>query len=126
MSSARQVLGERGERVAERWLERRGWHVVDRRYRSGHRDIDLVVERASDEGRVVVFVEVKTRVSDGYGGPAAAVNWRKQREMVRAARAWMDKFRRPGDSFRFDVMAVVWRTGVEPEIVHLENAFSVG
>ncbi len=120
------MLGERGERIAERWLGERGWRVVDRRYRSGHRDIDLVVERASDGGRLVVFVEVKTRVSDGYGGPAAAVNWRKQREMARAARAWMDRFRRPGDSFRFDVVAVVWRTGAEPEIVHLENAFSVG
>ncbi len=44
MLATRQVLGERGERIAERWLISRGWSIVDRRFRSGHRDIDLVVE----------------------------------------------------------------------------------
>ena len=65
MSAARQVLGERGERIAEEWLVARGWRVVERRFRSGHRDIDLVVERTGDQGRVIAFVEVKTRVSAG-------------------------------------------------------------
>ena len=86
MLKARQVLGERGERVAERWLEAYGWKIVARRFRSGHRDIDLVVELAgagNGEGRLVAFVEVKTRVSTAYGGPLGAVDWRKQREMAR-------------------------------------------
>ena len=45
MTAARQAFGELGERVAERWLTGRGWRVVERRFRSGHRDIDLIVER---------------------------------------------------------------------------------
>jgi len=45
MTAATQVLGEFGERIAERWLRRRGWRVVNRRFRNGRRDIDLVVEQ---------------------------------------------------------------------------------
>ena len=57
MSSARQAFGELGERVAERWLRARGWRILARRFRSGHRDLDLVAERDG----TVAFVEVKAR-----------------------------------------------------------------
>jgi len=124
MSVASQALGERGERIAERWLVERGWSVLERRFRSGHRDIDLIVGRNGAEGRLIVFVEVKTRVSSGYGGPLGAVHWRKQREMARAARDWMAKGRGSGDAFRFDVIGVLYGGG-KPEIMHVENAFRV-
>src|SRR5687768_15644672 len=63
MSAATQRFGERGERVAERWLRRRGWSVLDRRWRSGRRDLDLVVA----QGDVVAFVEVKARRRNEFG-----------------------------------------------------------
>jgi putative endonuclease len=124
MPATRQVLGERGERVAERWLVLRGWTIVDRRFRSGHRDIDLVAELAVGQGRLVAFVEVKTRISASYGGPLGAVHWRKQREMAKAARDWMRRFHRSGDVYRFDVVGVVFG-GQQPEVIHIENAFAV-
>jgi len=125
MTAARQLLGLRGERIAEEWLVRKGWRVVERRFRSGHRDIDLVVERAGAEGRVIAFVEVKTRVSSGYGGPLGAVHWRKQREMARAARDWMSHQRwNPAPIFRFDVVGVIYGQG-PTEVIHVENAFQV-
>ncbi|MEO7503172.1 MAG: YraN family protein [Gemmatimonadaceae bacterium] len=125
MLATRQVLGERGERVAERWLLSKGWQMLNRRFRSGHRDIDLVAARAVDGGeRLVAFVEVKTRVSAAFGGPLGAVHWRKQREMSRAARDWIGRFHRSGDVYRFDVVGVVFG-GEAPEIVHIENAFAV-
>ncbi len=125
MLASRQVLGERGERVAERWLVGKGWRIMDRRFRSGHRDIDLIAELGRDgHGRVVAFVEVKTRASPAYGGPLGAVHWRKQREMAKAARDWIGRFHRPGDAYRFDVVAVVFG-GEQPEVVHIENAFAV-
>ena len=114
----------RGERIAEEWLVARGWRVVERRFRSGHRDIDLVIERVGAEGRLVVFVEVKTRVSAGFGGPLGAVHWRKQREMVHAARDWMSSRRAAGDTFRFDVVGVLFESGT-PQVLHVENAFQV-
>ena len=124
MQTARQILGERGERIAEQWLEARGWRILDRRFRSGHRDIDLVMERTAADGPVVAFVEVKTRVSAGFGGPLGAVHWRKQREMTRAAREWLSNSRQPYAAYRFDVVGVVYGPGV-PEVVHIENAFWV-
>jgi putative endonuclease len=124
MSAASQALGERGERIAERWLVARGWRVLERRFRSGHRDIDLVMERAGDEGRLIAFVEVKTRISSGFGGPLGAVHWRKQREMARAARDWMTRQKGAGEVFRFDVVGVVYGSGA-PEVTHVENAFQV-
>jgi putative endonuclease len=124
MSAAKQELGRRGERIAEEWLVRKGWRVVERRFRSGHRDIDLVVERVSAEGRLTAFVEVKARVSSGYGGPLGAVHWRKQREMARAARDWMSRQSHPAGTFRFDVVGIVFGQG-PAEVIHIENAFPV-
>src|SRR5437868_7669645 len=100
MSAAKQAFGELGERIAERWLRRKGWRVVQRRFRSGHRDIDLVVEQ---EG-VVAFVEVKARRGDRFGDPVEAVNWRKQRELGRSARVWIARHGRSEDAYRFDVV----------------------
>ena len=114
----------RGERIAEEWLVKNGWQVIERRFKSGHRDIDLVMERQDDEGRLVAFVEVKARVSAGYGGPLGAVHWRKQREMARAARDWMSRERSAGDNFRFDVVGVLFGRG-SPQVIHIENAFQV-
>lgn len=118
MSAAGQAFGEVGERVAERWLKRQGWRIMQRRFRSGHRDIDLVVER----GGVVAFVEVKARRGLEFGDPVEAVNWRKQRELTRSARVWIDRHGRADDSYRFDVIGV-WLDGERVKVRHIENAF---
>ena len=124
MLTARQILGEKGEQLAADHLVALGWRVLDRRFRSGHRDIDLIVERRSGASRVIAFVEVKTRADRGFGGPLGAVHWRKQREMAHAARHWMSRHRLPNDTFRFDVVGIVYGSGA-PEVVHIENAFRV-
>lgn len=118
MSAARQALGELGERIAERWLKLRGWRVVQRRFRSGHRDIDLVVEQ---EG-VVAFVEVKARRGDRFGDPVEAVNWRKQRELGRSAKVWIARHGRSDDAYRFDVVGVLVEES-RVRVRHVENAF---
>jgi putative endonuclease len=118
MSAATQALGELGERIAERWLRRRGWRVMQRRFRSGHRDIDLVVERDG----LVAFVEVKARRGDRFWGPVEAVNWRKQKELGRSARVWIDRHGRSLEAYRFDVIGVLV-AGTRVRIRHVENAF---
>jgi putative endonuclease len=126
MSAAKQELGLKGERVAEKWLRVHGWEIAERRFKNGHRDIDIVATREARDAqeRTVAFVEVKTRVTDSFGGPVAAVSWRKQRELSRSAKVWMSRFQRPGDTFRFDVIGVI--LGAQNiRVQHIENAFIV-
>ena len=119
MTVASQQLGEEGERIAEAWLVQRGWRILDRRFRSGHRDLDLVAER---EG-VVAFVEVKARRGRSFGHPVEAVNWRKQRELTRSAGVWIARHGDAKQAFRFDVVGVLM-DGSGTRIRHVENAFS--
>ena len=120
MSATNQSFGELGERIAERWLRRQGWRVVQRRFRSGHRDIDLVV--AQDD--VVAFVEVKARRGAKFGDPVEAVNWNKQRQLVRSASVWIERHGRPSESYRFDVVGVLVE-GERVRVRHIPNAFSI-
>jgi len=120
MSVARQAFGALGERIAERWLTRRGWRVIQRRFRNGHRDIDLVVERDG----TVAFVEVKARRGAEFGGPVQAVNYRKRKQLMRSAMVWIDRHGRAAESYRFDVVGVLV-DGAVVRICHVENAFGL-
>jgi putative endonuclease len=120
VTDARQALGRSGEEVAARWLASRGWRILERRFRSGHRDLDLVVEREGE----VAFIEVKTRRGAQFQDPVAAVNWRKQRELVRSAHVWLERRGRVGARCRFDVVGVVV-TAAGVRVRHVENAFTL-
>jgi putative endonuclease len=119
-----QQLGAAGERIAERWLVRHGWRVVQRRFRDGHRDLDLIAERHG----TIAFVEVKARSGETFGGPVEAVDWRKRRELVRSARMWINRHGRAGESYRFDVIGVLLPPTQSRRVFvrHVENAFEVG
>ena len=120
MSAERQVFGETGERIAERWLKRHGWRIMQRRFRSGHRDIDLIAEKDG----TVAFVEVKARRATLFGDPVEAVNWRKRRELTRSAQVWISRHGRSGDAYRFDVIGVlICDDGAR--VRHVENAFDL-
>jgi putative endonuclease len=118
-SDPRQRRGLAGEREAAEYLRSCGWDVLGHRFRMGRLEIDLVVRK----GSVVAFVEVKTRRGDAFGGPLRAVGWRKQREIVRVAKAWVDRHGQPDDLYRFDVVAVnLLRRGVA-RLQHVEDAY---
>jgi putative endonuclease len=95
--------------------------VLQRRYRSGHRDIDLIAERDG----LVAFVEVKARSGGDFGDPVEAVNWRKRNQLVRSATTWIDRHGRPGETYRFDVIGVLVASG-RVRIRHVEDAFHLG
>lgn len=104
------------------YLRARGWEVLDHRFRMGRLEVDVVVRR----GQLVAFVEVKTRSGAGFGAPAEAVTWSKRREIVRVARAWMDRFGHPGDVYRFDVIGILGNETGAARVQHIEDAFRPG
>ncbi len=113
-------LGELGEDAACRELERRGYAILARRFRTRHGELDIIAR----EGDVLVFVEVKTRSSDVFGGPLDAVTARKQRKLGRMALEYIARSRLSGVACRFDVVGVL-RRGGETEIEVVANAFGL-
>ncbi len=75
-----------------------------------------------EQGGTVAFVEVKARRGLRFGDPVEAVNFRKQRELGRSARIWIDRHGRPNDHYRFDVIGVLVE-GDRVRVRHIENAF---
>jgi len=109
--------GVEAEAQAIRYLVSQGWEVLAHRFRVGHTEIDIVARR----GAVVAFIEVKSRRGEGFGSPFEAVTGSKRREIVKAARVWMDRHGRAGDLYRFDCVGILGES-----LEHLEDAFRPG
>lgn len=113
-------LGQRGERYAARWLQKRGYKIVAGGHRSRYGEIDLVAVL----GETIVFVEVKTRASHALADAAEAVDAQKQRRFIRTALGFLKEHGLLEYPVRFDVIAIVWPDGQRtPELLHLPSAF---
>ncbi|MEO0560005.1 MAG: YraN family protein [Bacteroidota bacterium] len=117
-------IGRRGEDVAAAMLDAKGYHILDRNYRFGREEVDIVCfqPNAANDGGEIVVVEVKARSGTGFGAPEAAVDTAKQKAILRVTEAYLHERRLMPSPVRFDVIAVQFG-GAEPEIEHFENAF---
>ena len=113
------VLGRQGEDLAVAFLQNKGYKILDRNWKVGDLELDIVALQADE----VVFVEVKTRSTLAWGNPEDAVDELRKRRLTAAANAYL-KFKRLDNPFRFDIIAIVLN-GVEQEINHIECAFSL-
>jgi putative endonuclease len=113
--------GEFGERAAEIHLKAQGLKFLARNFRSERGEIDLVFR----EQDCLVFVEVKTRSSEGWTRPAAAVDARKRRLLSLTALDYLKLLKNPPVKFRFDIVEVLLRDGAVREIRHLPNTFTL-
>jgi putative endonuclease len=105
--------------MAAAYLERKGYHILERNYRTRDGEIDLIAQR---EG-IVVFVEVKTARSLSFGPPQCWVTCRKQDHLIRAAEAYLMGRSTGEDNCRFDVIAILV-AGRKTKLTHVVNAFS--
>lgn len=111
--------GTRMEEVAARWLMSRGCSILARQYRTPYGEVDLIIL----EEQTLVFAEVKYRGSARYGSPAEAVNWQKQRRLVRSGLWYCQKEQISADRpVRFDVIELV-RQDEQLQIRQIRNAF---
>lgn len=110
-------MGHWGEDMAEKFLKERGYRILDRNWRLGHRDLDLVAVDADE----LVIVEVKTRQSGDFLAPELAVNKTKIRNLRIAADAYIRQ-KQIDMPARFDIITI---TGSPEgyEVDHIERAF---
>ena len=122
MQAERLGVGAEGERTAKAYLQTQGFRILHENYTTPLGEIDLIAQ----EGEVVVFVEVKARRSGEYGPPQAAVTLAKQRQIVRVAELFLQRYRLSRAVCRFDVVAVTFagREAAKPEILLIRDAFS--
>ena len=118
MTRDRQALGLSGEDLACAELQRRGYAIVERRYRTPFGELDIVAR----DGETWVFVEVKTRASTDFGDGAEAVTERKQRRVAQMAVDFVSRWRLHDQPCRFDVVIVTVGDGA-PRVDVYENAF---
>ena len=118
MTEARQTLGKRGEDLACRELERRGYAIVARRFRVRSGELDIVAR----DGATLVFVEVKARAGRRFGEAAEAVTPLKQLRMARLAGEYLVRHGIPDCACRFDVVSIHF-DGAAADIQVIQNAF---
>jgi putative endonuclease len=113
--------GVLGERTAKKHLRRQGLKFLTANFRSGRGEVDLVFR----DDDCLVFVEVKTRSSEEWVRPAAAVNKERRQRLSRAALDYLRLLKNPQVKLRFDIVEVLLEDGAVRQVRHLPNTFEM-
>ena len=118
MQSSTKEKGNRGEELAVSFLVEKGFEIIERNYRYGKGELDIIAR----EKDFLVFVEVKSRESLEYGFPEEAMTKRKIAQIRKIAEAYLTEKNITDENIRFDVVAILFFND-EVTINHYENAF---
>lgn len=110
-------LGEKGEGLAVKFLKKKGYRIVEQNYKTNIGEIDII----AFDGSVLVFIEVKTRESIGFGLPFESVNRRKRRKIINVALSYLKRFE-DLPQCRFDVVSIYYENG-RAECELIQDAF---
>lgn len=113
------TLGKQGEDLAEAYIRKRGYRILERNFRTPVGEIDLIAR----DGEQIVFIEVKARMNDGFGKPFEAVTPKKQERIRKAALLYLKRMKTEAPA-RFDVISIVIRDG-KPDVEYLPHAFDL-
>jgi putative endonuclease len=114
-------VGRLGEKAARKHLRREGFKFLTANFRTDRGEVDLVMRDAD----CLVFVEVKTRSSEEWSRPAAAVDRERRQRLTRAALDYLRRLKNPLVKIRFDIVEVLVQNGRVHEVRHLPNAFAM-
>jgi putative endonuclease len=115
--AAHNDTGKKGEELATKYLEDKGFEIVERNYRWKRYEIDLIIKKE----KFLIFVEVKTKTNTSFGFPEAEVTTRKANQVMAAAEeyvyttGWKQEI-------RFDIIAIIIK-GDFVQIEHILDAF---
>ena len=113
--------GTLGERAAKKFLKQQGLKFLAANFRSDRGEIDLIFR----DGDCLVFAEVKTRSSEEWSRPAAAVNAERRRRLSLCALDYLRLIKNPAIKIRFDIVEILLADGQVREIRHLPNTFTM-
>ena len=105
--AAHNELGKWGEDIAATYLEKKGFEIIERDWKSGHHDLDIVAKNGN-----------KTRRNRLFGNPEEAIDYKKRKSLQSAINHYV-KSHRTGQDVRFDIISIVGMIGSQPEIDHI-------
>jgi putative endonuclease len=116
--TTRQAIGRHAEQLAEHYLTQQGLRLLERNFRCRSGEIDLIMT----DNETVVFVEVRYRKHQSFGGAAASVDQRKQRRLLLAAQHYLQRSNNMERLCRFDVVAISPATDGQNNVQWISNA----
>lgn len=114
--AAHNELGKWGEDTAAEFVEKQGYEILERDWKSGHHDLDII---AKDKGTLVI-IEVKTRRNRLFGDPEEAIDYKKRQSLQSAINHYV-KSHHIKAPVRFDIISIVGIIGSAPEIDHIKD-----
>ena len=111
-------LGSKGEIIARSYLEAKGYEILEENWCHGKAEVDLIAYL----DKQIIFIEVKTRTSTGFGQPEDFVREAKKKNLQKAAEEYIYLMNFKGE-IRFDIIAIVFNKGGEYNLRHIEDAF---
>ncbi len=121
MTQASKQIGDEGEELAAELLAAKGYEIIERNYRFGKGEIDIIAK--SPDKKYLVFVEVKSRKNLEFGEPEYAITKNKMSQLRRIASAYIYENGNDDFDFRMDVVAILFQKNKKPLVEHYENAF---
>jgi putative endonuclease len=109
--------GKEGESIAQRYLKDKGYIIVKTNWHCSNYEVDII----ATQNDTLVFLEVKIRTSSQYGEPELFVTKQKQRNIIKAASIYAERYQWQGE-IRFDIVAIL-KQGAATQVNHIENAF---
>jgi putative endonuclease len=121
MLSPSQAFGRSAEDLAEQMLRKKGYRILERNLRIAGGELDII---ASHQG-TLVFIEVKARRGNQFGGAPYAITTRKKQQIIKLALCYLSRHGLTNTQCRFDVILAVDTNEHTPQLTHIEQAFEV-
>ena len=113
-------IGYTGEKIAARYLKKRGYKIITRNFKLKCGEIDIIAQ----DSECICFIEVKTRSSISFAEPYESVNYAKQKKIKKLAEIWLYMYKPPNTPCRFEIISILFNKSAKlNEIKHIKDAF---